>query len=90
MASFKLSRKIGGGDVTPLAGPTTLTVSEDAKIEPAKSIVSVLRKNAIRETLKVDDRNDSFVWNMSISVRESHKAIRTNLQHNIIPGFSDA
>ncbi len=77
--------------MTPLAGPsTTLTVSEDAKIEPAKSIVSVLRKNAIRETLKVDDRNDSFVWNMSISVRESHKAIRTSLQHNIIPEFSDA
>jgi hypothetical protein len=52
--------------------------------------VSVLRRKAIRETLRVDDRNDSFVWNMSTSVRESHKAIRTSLQLNIIPGFSDA
>ena len=91
MASFKLRRKTGGSVVTDLAGPsTTLTVSANAKIEPAKKTVSVLKNNAIRATFRVDDRNDSYVGNMSSSVRDTHKAIHTSLQHDIIPGFSDA
>ena len=88
MASFKLSRNTGGGVVAALAGPSmTLVVSDDAKIEPAKSIVSVLRRKAIREILRVDDSNDSFVRTMSISVRGSHRANRTAYNTTLYLGF---
>ena len=88
IASFKLRRSKGGGAAVGLAGPSTILAdSGDAKACPIKNVVIARRR---RERHRTDDRNDSFVWNMSISVRGIHKAIRTSLQHNIIPGFSNA